>query len=153
MQNFTVLIFAFLIVGCRENSQGLPHPVEVHLGEDVCSACGMIISDERFGAQLQQDDKDTTFYDDLGCLIRAAPEQAKDQIIFLRSFENGGWVRSDQAFAVLSNDIHSPMGYGIATFATEQAARSYASGFQGSSVHEVSALMKYPDHTLKKNGK
>ena len=132
-----------VVSSCGNAPEGPHEAVQIHLGEDVCSACGMIISDDRFGAQQHSKGQSPALFDDLGCLLKESSPKSMDSI-FVRSFENSSWILASGAFAVVSKEIHSPMGYGIATFPTEQAARAYAARFQGATVHEIRSLLENP---------
>ncbi|MCI0605847.1 hypothetical protein L0156_22910, partial [bacterium] len=48
------LLFVVLLSACGNSVQWPPKPAGVHLGEDSCAACKMIISQENYGAQLHQ---------------------------------------------------------------------------------------------------
>ena len=74
-----MLLFALVILlsACAHSEEWPPKPAVVHLGEDVCATCRMIISEERYGAQLHQKGKPVEFFDDYGCLlIRKKPAGA-----------------------------------------------------------------------------
>jgi copper chaperone NosL len=132
-----------VISSCGNDPEGSPKAVQIHLGEDVCSACGMIISDDRFGAQQHSKGQSPALFDDLGCLLKESSPKSVESI-FVRSFENSSWIPASGAFAVKSKEIHSPMGYGIATFPTERAAQTYAARFQRATVHEIKSLLENP---------
>jgi copper chaperone NosL len=136
-------VLIIFISSCGNHPEESPKAVQIHLGEDTCSACGMIISDDRFGAQQHRKGYSPALFDDLGCLLKESSPKSVDSI-FVRSFENSSWIPASSAFAVMSKEIHSPMGYGIATFPTEQAAQTYAAGFQGATVHEIKPLLENP---------
>ena len=129
-----------VLFACRDHSAGSRQPVTVHLGEDSCSTCGMIISDEHYGAQQVQEKNPAALFDDLGCLLKESSSERTN--IFVRSFENGDWIPAENAFAVQSNQIHSPMGYGISTFETEKEALAHAAKFPNATVQRVTVLLK-----------
>ncbi|MGH9857715.1 MAG: nitrous oxide reductase accessory protein NosL [Acidobacteriota bacterium] len=138
-----LLLFLLFTVACGNDPGGSPKAVQLHMGEDVCSACGMIISNDRFGAQQYREGQSPALFDDLGCLIKESSPKNLDHI-FVRSFEDSSWILASSAFAIVSKEIHSPMGYGIAAFPTEKAAQTYAARFQGARVHEIESLLENP---------
>lgn len=118
-------------------------PVPVHLGEDACSACRMIISDERYGAELLRPGFEPELFDDLGCLLRRVEAAAPDlKGVYVRSYRGREWIRGDRAFVVESRAIRSPMGFGLAGFADRESARAEAALHPDSKVLDLSTLAR-----------
>jgi len=58
----------FLLAACQgQASQG---PVEVKYDRDACKACGMVISDRQFAAEVRAPDGTMAKFDDVGCAAR-----------------------------------------------------------------------------------
>jgi copper chaperone NosL len=115
------------IGACRRREAWPPSPASVALGEDTCADCRMIVSDDRFGAQLHDRSGNVAVFDDAGCL-RAYVSQRPFEIegVFARSFRSRAWVRGDRAWVVESRALSSPMGHGVAAFEDEASARDEA---------------------------
>jgi len=117
---------ALLAAGCsRGPSDG---PPTVHFGQDVCAACTMIVSEQRFASAIVPDDGrgDPLVFDDLGCLF-AWEERNPEVPVFARwvhDHDGPDWVRAEAAWYVRSPEIRSPMGSGVAAFAGEAGARA-----------------------------
>lgn len=127
---------------CGNAQQWPPKPASIHLGEDSCAECKMIISEERYGAQLYERGKPVQVFDDYGCLlIRRSTFDSNQRVIYVRSFEDASWLREEQAFYVVSKNISSPMGYGIAAFAAKQSAARFAQGLGDSEIYSLSELI------------
>jgi copper chaperone NosL len=136
------LFFLGPLAGCGARAPAWPpEPAEVRLGEDACAGCRMIVSEARFAAEVRSRDGGTRYFDDLGCLLRAAAG-AEPTGVFVRAYEDGeSWLRGDRAFAVRAGDVASPMGFGYAAFATREAAESFAEKHPGATVASLAALL------------
>ena len=137
-----LLLAVLLPVSCRGEVPWPPPPAAVRLGEDACACCRMIVSDGRFAAQALSRAGDVEWFDDLGCLLGRHGGAACDpQGVFVRSFGDESWVRGDRGFAVRAPDLATPMGYGIAAFATSAEATSEAGRHVGATVTSLAALL------------
>ncbi|MBL9152866.1 MAG: nitrous oxide reductase accessory protein NosL [Verrucomicrobiales bacterium] len=93
-------------------------------GRDECAECRMIISDQRFGAQIVTHKGRVLKYDDLNCLLS---HEAKDEMagadIKLRVVANfskpGGLLPVEGAHYLLHADLKSPMRGNTAAFSSE----------------------------------
>ncbi|HMB70810.1 MAG TPA: nitrous oxide reductase accessory protein NosL [bacterium] len=125
MRRGAVIAVAALVAACsRGPSDG---PPTVHFGQDVCAACTMIVSEQRFASAIVPDDgrRDPLVFDDLGCLF-SWEESNPDVPIrarWVHDHDGPDWVRAESAWYVRSPEIRSPMGSGVAAFASEEGAR------------------------------
>ena len=143
----TLIALGLLDPACKPKREWPPSPIEFVLGEDVCDACRMTISDGRFGAQLHSRGgaEDVERFDDLGCLLGARREKPLDlQAVFVRVYDRSAWVRGDRAWIARSTELKSPMGYGLAAFSTEEAARAEASRHADGSTSTLAELTRTP---------
>ena len=135
-------LFVIVLFACGSSQSWPPKPAAIHLGEESCAACRMIISEERYGAQLHERGKPVQLYDDYGCLLtRRSIGDSNRRVIYVRSFENGNWLAEHQAFYVVSKEILSPMAYGVAAFATRESAAEFARGLGDSEIYSISELI------------
>jgi copper chaperone NosL len=97
----------------------------IQYGRDRCDACGMIISDARFAAAARQGAR-VSRYDDIGCLARhAGRELARGQAQgYVHDAGTEQWLDAGGAAYVRSPAIRTPMGTGVAAYATPDAARA-----------------------------
>lgn len=129
---------------CGQARSGPLEPVEIHLGEDECAHCKMIISDDRHAAEVVTGQGSAAFYDDLGCLLMKAAAGARPDPggVFVRAFDGSGWLRGDTAFVLRSREIRSPMGFGFAAFASRDAAELEARRRPGASIAPLATLLR-----------
>jgi copper chaperone NosL len=127
MRAFSAVLVLVLGAGCQGGASWPPAPAPVALGEDACAGCQMIVSDARFAVELRTREGALEFYDDLGCLAEKWRGKAPDLAgAFVRDYASGAWVRGDRCRLVKSGALRSPMGFGLAAFATEDAAAAEA---------------------------
>lgn len=100
-------------------------PPDIRLGEDVCSVCGMAVSDGRYAAALVSRDAgrdEVRLLDDLGELSRCELPEHRRVALFVRDAETQAWLPAETAFYVKAESLRTPMGYGIAAFSTAERA-------------------------------
>lgn len=103
-------------------------PQTVHIGSDTCAHCSMVISDDRFAAQLQTSRGRTYTFDSIECLAsfaRANPavmNSARGAWVSLLDAP-GSWIAVEDAAFLRSEELRTPMGGGLAAFVSEDAAR------------------------------
>ena len=68
------------------------------------------------------------FYDDIGCMFIdiAAGARKSGYAAFVADLDTSAWIPARDAFFVKSGEVKSPMGYGIAAFATKEVCERYA---------------------------
>lgn len=126
---------AFLLVGLLGACDGSPMsgPPDMRLGRHECSACGMLVSEDRFSTAQLVDDagrRDYLFYDDIGCMLDAEHEGCTPQILerYVHDFGTRAWVRAQDATFVFAHpkSLHTPMGSGMVAFAERTDAQHAA---------------------------
>jgi copper chaperone NosL len=125
------LSLVILLVACSSGS-GEPQPPEIQYGEDVCDACGMLISDAKFAAASVDQDGTAHKFDDIGDLVTyyMQHDQATVKVYFVHDYPSEKWLRAEQAFFVVSPRIQTPMAHGIAAYADRVAAEAAAQKYR-----------------------
>jgi copper chaperone NosL len=113
-----------LVAGCQPVDRNSPPPLR--FGQEACSQCRMIISDDRFAAALTTEAGDTAKFDDVGCLVKheAGGFQASTAY-WVRDLRADLWLDAREAMFVRSKTIASPMGFGLAAMRTQPAAGEF----------------------------
>jgi copper chaperone NosL len=126
-----LLVLAMLVGACAEGQTVVEPPV-IRYGEDRCAHCGMIISDARFAAgylyEVGEGRYQSVIFDDIGDMVHYAAEQDGQTIRawYVHDYASEAWLDALQAHYVVSEEIQSPMGYGVAAFDTVAAAEALA---------------------------
>jgi copper chaperone NosL len=101
-----------MVGGCGVNPS---QPPSIRYGEEACAHCRMIISDDRFAAALVTDTGETLKFDDIGCLVEHEADRQRSAVTYwVRSFKEDNWLDARTAAYVRSDEVQSPMGYGLA---------------------------------------
>jgi copper chaperone NosL len=130
---FKVRSFVFLwvlltiAVACSPKPEG-PQPPEIIYGQEMCSACGMVIDDPRFAAATLLIDGQYLKFDDAGEMLSYHMNHPEDQVAawFVHDYPSEKWIRGEQAIFVESPSLQTPMGSGIAAFTDRAEAEAFA---------------------------
>ena len=108
-------------------------PPEIHYSEDVCDACGMLISDVKFAAASVEEDGAARKFDDIGDLLDYYADHTGAQVkaYFVHDYASEKWQRAETAFFIVSPQIQTPMAHGIAAYADRAAAEAAAQKVEG----------------------
>lgn len=126
-----LLLASLLLVGCG-GSDGAEQPPAIAYGQDICSRCGMIISEERHAAGLVDASGEQDVFDDAGEMVAFVQEEGLgDRRVWVHDFESLEWIDGTTAYYVASPDTTTPMATGLVAFATREAAEAYSSQHAG----------------------
>lgn len=114
MRTFIPLILLSLFVLTTCISQ---EPSEIELHTEECVYCKMVISDERFPAQLVSEKGKSYTFDSIECMaayVYLNPERAEGSKRYLTNFTDpGGWLSIEEAAIYRSEEVPSPMGLSL----------------------------------------
>ena len=117
---------------CGGGAAAEPTPPAIHYGEDACELCGMIISEEPHAAAYVTRDGHGHVFDDIGDMVRAhLAEPAEVAAFFVHDYADKSWIRAETASYLLSQELHTPMGSGLAAFASAEKAQALADELGG----------------------
>lgn len=121
-----------VLAGCKPQPKD-PQPPEIRYGQEACSACGMVIDEPRFAAATLLVSGEYLKFDDAGEMLSYHMNHPEDQVAawFVHDYPSEKWIRGEQAFFVKSQGLQTPMGSGIAAFADQSAAESFAAERNG----------------------
>ena len=121
------LSFFIFLAGCVGQSAEVKPP-EIVYNEDICEACGMLISEARFASATVDVDGTPHKFDDIGDLVDyyASHSAAQVKAYFVHDYTSQQWIRAETATFIVSPKIMTPMMHGIAAFADKSAAEAMA---------------------------
>ena len=96
-------------------ASGLPQPVAIDLGRDVCAHCRMVISSRATAAQIVSPGEEPRLFDDIGCLrsdIAGTPPPA-GSLIVVADHVTGDWLVLEDAVLTEVPQLQTPMGSGL----------------------------------------
>jgi copper chaperone NosL len=133
------LAAAVLMTACS-SSPNLDEPPTILYGEDVCDHCMMIINEARYATAYSTGDGETRRFDDIGGMIRYDLDSGEDVVAYwVHDFETEEWLKAESAFYVEDDNLHTPMGFGIIAFDSQERAESWAA-LQGGMLMTFSEL-------------
>lgn len=128
-----IIALVFLSLGSCSSPPAEPSPPEILYGQDVCAACGMIISEARFAAAAALQNGEALKFDDIGDMLRyrAAHPDLAVAAWFVHDHPSESWMNAAAATYVISPVVATPMGHGLAAFSDPDAAAAFATEFSG----------------------
>ena len=125
-----------LMVGVQGCSSG---PEPIRFGKDACHFCKMIITDQRFGAELITDKHKIYKFDDTHCVVSflKSGDVSKTAIadIYLIDYsQQGQFVKATESFLFQSDALRSPMGGNVAAFTAEDSLLKFKQELNGAAV-------------------
>lgn len=116
-------IMLLILVGSVSGCNAGPEPIRY--GKEECSDCKMIISDQRFGAEIVTRKGKVLKFDDVGCMSsfmkRGGVPQDEIKLRVVSDFNRPNkFIPFEQAIFLESDRLKSPMNSNRAAFATEE---------------------------------
>lgn len=125
-----------VLAGCAQGVT-VPAPPEIRYGEDVCVGCNMIISDERYASAYAYEIETGRFeslpFDDIGGMVGYAKKHPDHNVVrwWVHDYNTKEWIDATTAFYMASDDLQTPMGFGVAAFAQQADAEAFAAELGG----------------------
>jgi len=128
-----VLLLALTLAACAPATDGEIAPPEIRYGEDICEVCGMIISEARFATACVTSDDEGHGFDGVGEMLIFIHQHHEGEIrqCFVHDYDTEVWLTVDNAYYVISENVHTPMGFGIVAFETSEQAETLATDTSG----------------------
>lgn len=135
-------LLSALLFGCG-GAESLDEPPEILYGQDVCSNCNMIISEENYASAYWTADGEARRFDDMGEMLQFMNSNPEERAsTWVHDVNTGIWLRAEDAWIVLKAGLMTPMGTGVVAVANEEDARALAFDQEGSLVLTFDELMK-----------
>lgn len=148
-----LLIISILLITGFSSCSDSPEtgPSEIYYGEDVCIRCKMIISDKKFASQYRNKSGEIYKFDDTGCMFEYIMDenlQPDELEIYVVDHETGRWIEGKQARYVHTEEIKTPMGYGIVAFSDKDAAVEFSKKYESEHIGGIEDLKSFLSHKL-----
>lgn len=104
----SVLLLCGALAACADG------PVPVDRGA-ACASCRMIISNQRFAAEIVAAGEEPRLYDDIGCLVDAIKagalrQMGREATAYVADHRTGAWVKASDAVYTRVESLQTPMG-------------------------------------------
>lgn len=129
-------------LGACGGAESFDEPPEILYGQDVCSNCNMIISEENYASAYWTADGEARRFDDMGEMLeymQSTPEEIAST--WVHDVNTAEWLRAENAWVVMNAGLMTPMGTGIVAVANEEDARALAFDQEGAMVLTFEELM------------
>ena len=130
--NLLIVIIAVVALGCSQE------PAKMHYGSDECAYCKMMITDDRFAAQMVTSTGKAVKFDAIECMASYAsdhkPETESAKFWLSNFVDPGTWVDLPHATIIRSEVIKSPMGANLLAIGSEASVREHLQEYPGERV-------------------
>ncbi|MBW7886843.1 MAG: nitrous oxide reductase accessory protein NosL [Bacteroidetes bacterium] len=121
---FAFSISILLLAGCST------HPSPIQYGQDECEHCRMLITDNRYGAEIVTDKGKVLKFDSIECLIKYALAKSiiadGKQKFFVTDFlKPETFTNPQSAFYIQNENFRSPMGLNVSAFGAKEEAQKF----------------------------
>ena len=115
---FSLSVLLLLLNSCSVE----PQPIQY--GSDACEFCRMTIADPRFASEIVTKKGKAFKFDSIECMIRYMnknhAEINESSLVLVSNYiRQADFIHAENAFFAISEKIKSPMGEGLAAFASK----------------------------------
>lgn len=126
----TSLLLLLSMAGCSNG------PLPISFGKDACHFCKMVISDQRFGAEVITNKNKIYKFDDVHCVVSFVKygdvRSTEIASIYLVDFsEKGKLVKAEESFLLQAEQLRSPMGGNVAAFTIVDSMKKFQQEISG----------------------
>jgi copper chaperone NosL len=100
-------------------------PKEINYGKDACSYCKMNIVDQQHAAEIVTQKGKVYMYDAIECMLRDEDHNNVEEVglYLVMDYNNPNtFLKAEEAFYLISEEVPSPMGGNLSSFSTKDAA-------------------------------
>lgn len=126
----STLLLMFSLQSCSSG----PQPIS--FGKDACHFCKMVISDQRFGAEVITDKNKIYKFDDVHCVVSFmksgdVPSTEIASVYLVDFSEKGKLVKAEESFLLQAEQLRSPMGGNVAAFTIADSMKKFQQEISG----------------------
>jgi copper chaperone NosL len=128
------LLLMLTLQGCASG----PQPIA--FGKDACHFCKMVISDQRFGAEVITNKNKIYKFDDVHCVVSfiksgTVPSTEIASVYLVDFAEKGKLVKAEESFLLQAEQLRSPMGGNVAAFTIADSMKKFQQELSGMPVN------------------
>jgi copper chaperone NosL len=130
----TVAASTLLLMFSLQSCSSGPQPIS--FGKDACHFCKMVISDQRFGAEVITDKNKIYKFDDVHCVVSFmksgdVPSTEIASVYLVDFSEKGKLVKAEESFLLQAEQLRSPMGGNVAAFTIADSMKKFQQEISG----------------------
>lgn len=139
---FVLIVLVSAMSACG-GAETYDEPPEILYGQDVCSNCNMIISEENYASAYWTAGGEARRFDDMGEMLQYMHSNPEERAsTWMHDVNTAEWLRAEDAWIVMNAGLMTPMGTGIVAVANEEDARALAFDQADAMVLTFSELMQ-----------
>ncbi|MGD8306016.1 MAG: nitrous oxide reductase accessory protein NosL [Ignavibacteria bacterium] len=121
---FGIVLLSILISYCGSD------PEAIHYGQDECEFCRMLITDDKYGAELITDKGKIYKFDSMECMVEFSLVKNligdKNNRLLVTNFDSPGeFIEASNSFYVKNDQFRSPMGLNVTAFSNKETAENF----------------------------
>ncbi len=141
--NILRVVIALLTIITLASCGSEPEPI--NYGHDECEFCRMLITDNKYGAELVTDKGKIYKFDSIECMIEFSLVKNTlgdtNNKLLITDFNNpGNLVDARKYFYVKNDKFRSPMGLNVTAFSSEEQAQKFISENGGEKLSWVEVI-------------
>ena len=132
-----LMVLLVVMLAACSSAPATPEPAKIHYGETMCADCGMIINEPKFAGSIAVEESPGRYqslpFDDIGDMLAYLRKHSEiiPAGVWVHDYTSEEWIDATTAYYVESEQIKTPMGHGLAAFATQAAAETFAAEVDG----------------------
>jgi len=135
----TFFLILLMVTACGSN------PEPINYGHDECDFCRMLITDNRYGAELITDKGKVVKFDEAGCMIEYAMVKnligdANQKFLVTDFASPETFMNAANAFFAHNENFRSPMGLNVTAFDSEISRQKFVAENGGSLLNWVDVI-------------
>ena len=141
--NIFLVVFVLLAIITLASCGGEPEPI--NYGHDECEFCRMLITDNKYGAELVTDKGKIYKFDSIECMIEFSLVKNTlgdtNNKLLITGFDNpDNLVDARNSVYVKNDKFRSPMGLNVTAFNSEEQAQKFISENGGEKLSWVEVI-------------
>ena len=141
--NIYSVVFVFLIILTLSSCSSDPDPIDY--GKDECEFCRMLITDNKYGAELITDKGKIYKFDSIECLVEFSLVKntlgdTNNKLLVTDFYNPGKFTNCRESSYVKNDKFRSPMGLNVTAFNGEEQAQMFISENGGEKISWVEVI-------------
>lgn len=118
-----------MVTACGAKETVFP-PEEIQEGVDRCTVCNMLVPNDHNATQLLLKDGRSLKFDDIGDMAKWVEDNGMSDVNvrYVRDYHTEEWIKIEDATFVYDADFRTPMAYGVYSFKSKDAAKTFVEG-------------------------
>lgn len=141
-KNFRIIIVLLILITLASCGS---EPEPINYGHDECEFCRMLITDNKYGAELITDKGKVYKFDSIECmvefsLVKNTLGDTNNKLLITDFYNPGNIIDARNSFYVKNDEFRSPMGLNVTAFNGDEQAQKFISANGGEKLSWVEVI-------------